>query len=272
MIKSIILSISRSLFVSIILIGASYNIILGDKEVQFHQLSIFVNPNNETIAFSDSSYIKFIDGSNNGEKLIKKVSAIINAIHSNTLAKCKLQKVDGRVPYEVKKDINNSFITLNLNSPNILDLEICKDEVINKIKLMFEDERAKLLQAFNEHKSYKLNYEVSMQSFSIFSNLQQLLLSGKKSENEILELHEKFTQQTIDYQNKLYKISEQKIRDFIFLSSINYEFSTIKENKASREQSLVILVFFSLFILLTLLDIKFIQKLSLRKIIYKFFK
>ena len=124
MIRSIILSISRSLFVSIIFIGASYNIILGDKEVQFHQLSIFVNPNNETITLSDSSYIKFREGSDNGEKLIKKVSTLINAIHNNTLEKCKLQKVDGRVPYEVKKDINQSFVTLNLNSPNILDLEI----------------------------------------------------------------------------------------------------------------------------------------------------
>ena len=113
---------------------------------------------------------------------------------------------------------------------------------------------------------------MSQRSFAIFSGLQNLVTSGKQTDKQILEIFEQLKQQAIDYQNNLYDLSEQKIKDFKFLKSIDYKFLTVKEDKVTRKQSLVILVFFSLFILLTLLDIKFIQKLSLRKIINKFFK
>lgn len=272
MTKKIIISLSRSLLISIIFIGASYNIILGNKEVEYQKLDIIIFPGEETVELTDSPLIKFRDGSKNNKKLIYKIGTIIDSIHNNTLTKCKIQKMKGRVPYEVKKDINSNSITLSLSSTNILDLKICKDEIIDEIELVFEDQRAQILGRFFQHKKYKFDYEVSQRSFAIFSGLQNLVTSGKQTDKQILEIFEQLKQQAIDYQNNLYDLSEQKIKDFKFLKSIDYKFLTVKEDKVTRKQSLVILVFFSLFILLTLLDIKFIQKLSLRKIINKFFK
>jgi hypothetical protein len=271
MTRSIILSISRSLLVSIIFIGIFYNTILGDKKVEFHQLKIDIYPNPLAIVLSDTSTLIFKMDSSNLEKLIKQIKILINDLHKDNLGKCKLQKKDGRVPYSVERDSITNNVTLTLSSPSILDLENCKDVVINKIELIFEDERNQVLESFAQQKAYKYEYELTQKSFSIFSNLQQLIILGQSEENEVKELYEKFREQTIVYQNKLYDLSEQKIKDFNFLQSIDYRFSKIQETKFSRSQSLVVLVFFSIFILLTLLDIKFIQKLSLKRIIDKFF-
>ena len=75
-------------------------------------------------------------------------------------------------------------------------------------------------------------------------------------------MYEKLTQKFIDHQDLIYGLAEKKIKTFNFLKSTEYEFNKTTETNISRD-SVYIMLFFGLFIILFLLDLNLFQNITI---------
>ena len=266
MIKVISFSIIRSLFVTIIIAILFYSIIHDDREVEFNRLILTIYPNYQDIKVQQQPLIKFIDSTKNTNKVLYEIRYLISNLHTYDTMKCKLAKIDGRVPYIVDRNKNLNKITLKLRSLDLSSLEICKEELISNIEMIFENHRNELLASLNEQKNFYVPYQAEQEAYKIFTSLSYLIneINQDDSKNsDLLMMYEKLTQKFIDHQDLIYGLAEKKIKTFNFLKSTEYEFNKTTETNISRRDSVYIMLFFGLFIILFLLDLKFVQKISL---------
>ena len=234
---------------------------------------LFINPDNPTkIEFK-------IDGQND-YFVLKEIEKLVLGVHEyGSIGQCKLEKIKSRVPYTLTKESKYyANIKLKLLSKNKSNLEKCIIEVNNRVNNFFEERRAILLKEFNELQSYNMKYLAETHALETLLQMGMFTLPNTTTNQDVnlnqdrKKIFDQISNNFLNYQLTLDKQARDRIAKHMFIKNSKVDISIDDENSFNKLSPFMILTCFFLIVIFTLIDLIFIKKIKLKRILNKLFR
>ncbi len=282
MVKIVFFSTIKATIFSIIITLIAYNIYSPLKKDPIYKLEMVFEPNEKILIINpdNPTKIEFKFDGQNDYFILKEIEKLVLGVHEyGSIGQCKLEKIKSRIPYTLTKESKYySNIRLKLLSRNKSNLEKCVIEVNNRINNFFEERREILLKEFNELQSYNMKYLAETHALETLLQMGMFTLPNTTNKQDVdlnqdrKKIFDQISNNFLNYRLTLDKQARDRIAKFMFIRHSKVDISIDDKNNLNKLPPFMILTCFFLIVMFTLIDLIFIKKIKLKRILKNLFR